>query len=57
MRDALHAKYFILMLLLMFTGLYYLAATLVFPAEPDKTSDFDVHFWGNKRLMSQQCLS
>ena len=51
MRDVLPVKYLVLMLLLIFTGLYYLAATMVFPAEPDECPDFDVHFWDNKRLI------
>jgi len=51
MRDALPVKYLILMLMLLFTGIYYLAATLVFPENPDERPDFDAHFWENKKLV------
>ena len=50
MRDALPVKYFVLMLLLIFTGVYYLAATMVFPDDPDERPDFDEQYWDNKRL-------
>lgn len=51
MRDALPVKYIVLMLLLIFTGVYYLAATMVFPEDPDQSPDFDDHYWANKRLI------
>jgi hypothetical protein len=51
LRDALPVKYFVLMLLLVFTSAYYLAATLVFPNEPHNQADYDEHYWRNKRLI------
>jgi len=50
-RDLLPVNYLTLMLLLAFTGLYYLAATLVFPEEVNSGRDFDEHYWLNKRLV------
>ena len=40
-----------LMLLLVYTGVYYLAANLVFPEDPDRCPDFDGHYWANKALV------
>jgi hypothetical protein len=40
-----------LMLLLVYTGIYYLAANLVFPEDPDRCPDFDDHYWANKKLV------
>jgi hypothetical protein len=51
LRDIIPVNYLALMLMLGFTGLYYLAANLVFPEEPDRCPDFDVHYWANKRLV------
>lgn len=51
MRDILPVTYFTLMILLAFTGAYYVAANLVFPEEPDRCPDFDVHYWVNKKLV------
>jgi hypothetical protein len=51
LRDALPVKYIILMLMLLLTGIYYLAATLVFPENPDERPDYDAHFWENKNLV------
>jgi len=50
-RDLLPVNYLTLMLLLAFTGLYYLAATLVFPEDVDGVPDFDAHYHLNKRLV------
>lgn len=50
-RDLLPVNYLVLMLLLLFTGLYYLAAILVFPEAADSVPDFDEHFHRNKRLV------
>lgn len=50
-RDALPVNYLTLMLLLAFTGLYYLTATLVFPEDVSSCSDFDEHYWLNRRLV------
>lgn len=51
LRDALPVKYFVLMLLLIFTSAYYLVATLVFPKDPHNQADYDGHYWKNKRLI------
>lgn len=51
LRDALPVKYFVLMLLLIFTSAYYLVATLVFPKDPHERADYDEHYWKNKRLI------
>ena len=50
-REAIEVNYLTLMLLLILTCLYYLAATMVFPETPDTVGDFDAHFWANKRLV------
>ena len=50
-RDFLPVNYLTLMLLLAFTGLYYLAATLVFPEDVGSCSDFDDHYWVNRRMV------
>jgi hypothetical protein len=50
-RDTLPVNYFTLMVLLGFTGAYYIAANLVFPEEPDRCPDFDVHYWASKKLV------
>lgn len=51
MREVLAVNYFNLMIMLVFTGAYYVAANLVFPEEPDRCPDFDVHYWANKKLV------
>lgn len=50
-RDLLPVNYLTLMLLLAFTGLYYLAATLVFPEDVDSVPNFDAHYYLNRRLV------
>jgi hypothetical protein len=50
-RDLLPVNYLTLMLLLAFTGLYYLAATLVFPEDVSGCVDFDEHYWLNRRFV------
>lgn len=51
MREVLPVNYFTLMALLAFTGAYYVAANLVFPENPDRCEEFDVHYWANKKLV------
>lgn len=51
LRDVLPVKYSILMLLLIFTGVYYLAASMVFPCDHEESPDYDAHYWDNKRLI------
>ena len=50
MRGSFPGNSLTLMLLLGFTSLYYLAATLVFP-DADHQKDFDAHYWANKRIV------
>lgn len=50
-REALPVKSLTLLLLLLFTAAYYLAATLVFPESPDEQPDFDAHYWANERMV------
>jgi len=50
-RETTPVNYLTLMLLLIFTGLYYLAAVLVFPEDPDRVPDFDDHYWANKKFV------
>lgn len=51
MRDMIPTSYLMLMVLLCFTALYYLAANLVFPEDPSACPNFDDHYWANKRLV------
>lgn len=51
LRETIQLRYLSLMLMLGFSGLYYLAANLVFPEDPDRCADFDDHYWQNKRLV------
>ena len=51
MRESFPGNSLTLLLLLAFTSLYYLAATLVFPEMPDLQPDFDTHYWRNKRIV------
>jgi len=56
-RESIPVNYLTLMLLLVVTGLYYLAANLIFPEEPDRCPDFDAHYWANKRLVLAAMLA
>jgi hypothetical protein len=51
MRASIPVNYLTLLGALLLTGAYYLAATLVFPDDPDDTPDFDTHFWANRRAV------
>ena len=51
LREALPVRYWVLMLVLVHTGLYYLAATLIFPDDARAVPDHDEHYFGNKRLV------
>lgn len=51
LRDRIPLNLLMMILLLGFTALYYLAANLVFPEEPDRCPDYDQHYWANKRLV------
>jgi hypothetical protein len=48
-RDAIPANYLALLCALAVTGLYYLAASLVFPDEPSEWPDLDAHYFAHKR--------
>lgn len=50
-RAEIPVNYLTLLTALLLTGAYYLAATLVFPDDPDGTPDFDAHFWANRRAV------
>jgi hypothetical protein len=52
LRDNLPVKFLILMLLLLFTGAYYLVSTLVFPDDPHSEADYDQHYWKNKQIIA-----
>lgn len=43
-RDQLSANYLTLIVVLGIVGIYYLAATLIFPEDPDEWPDFDDHY-------------
>lgn len=47
----------LLMLGLLIAGLFYIAATLVFPRDEDRIDDLDAHFWRNKRTILLLLLS
>lgn len=47
----------LLMLGLLIAGLFYIAATLVFPRDEDRIEDLDTHFWRNKRTILLLLLS
>ena len=51
LRDTLSVIYLTLMLMLLFSGAYYLAAGMVFPEEPDQCADYDDHYRANKKLV------
>ena len=50
-RDAIPTHYFSMMCGLFVTGLYYLVAGLVFPADPAEWPDYDAYFFAHKRLV------
>lgn len=43
-RDQLHADYLTLIAVLAIVGIYYLAASLIFPDDPEEWPDFDEHY-------------
>ncbi|OGN52145.1 MAG: hypothetical protein A2352_10610 [Caulobacterales bacterium RIFOXYB1_FULL_67_16] len=47
----------LLMLGLLIAGLFYIAATLVFPRDEDGVEHLDTHFWRNKRTILLLLLS
>lgn len=47
----IHARYGILVLGLAATGLYYFAASMVFPEPGEACTDLDAHFYANRRLV------
>jgi hypothetical protein len=49
LRDAIPANFLTLVIGLFVTGLYYLAATLVFPDDASKWPDLDTYFFEHKR--------
>lgn len=51
LRDVIPLNYLALLAALLFTGIYYLAATMVFPDEPEDVPDFDDHYWANRRFI------
>jgi hypothetical protein len=48
-RDAIPANYLTLMIAMVVTGLYFLAATLVFPDEPTQWPDLDAYYFQHKK--------
>jgi hypothetical protein len=48
-RDAIPANYLTLMVAMVATGLYFLAATLVFPDEPAQWKDLDTYYFAHKK--------
>ena len=48
-RESIPLNYLTLMLVLLFTSVYYLIATLVFPNEPDGEPDYDAHFFRQRK--------
>ena len=48
-RESVPVNYLTLMLILAFTGVYYLIATLVFPSESDGEPDYDAHFFRQRK--------
>ena len=50
-RDQIDANYVTLVCVLAMVGVYYLAATLIFPDEPEEWPDFDVWYDKQKRLV------
>ena len=49
LKDAISANFLTLVIGLFVTGLYYLAATLVFPDEASKWRDLDTYYFEHKR--------
>lgn len=52
MREMLTITYLTFLGMLLFAGAYYLAATLVFPEQPVPGTDYDEHYWANKKLVT-----
>jgi hypothetical protein len=50
-RELIPARYGILVLGLLATGLYYFAASLVFPDASEEASDLDAHFYRHRRTV------
>ena len=50
-RDQLSADYFTLVAVLAIVGTYYLAATLIFPDDPEEWPDFDDHYDRQNRMV------
>ncbi|HEY0622339.1 hypothetical protein [Sphingomonas sp.] len=50
-RDQISANYLTLVLVLMIVGIYYLAATLIFPDEPEQWPDFDEWYDRQNRMV------
>lgn len=50
-RDVLAVSGHALMAIMLFTGAYYLAASLVFPRDSDEAGDHDTHFFRVRRIV------
>lgn len=50
-RDLLQANYVTLLAILLIVGIYYLAATLIFPEDPEEWPDFDDWYDRHNRLV------
>jgi len=50
-RDVLAVSGHALMAIMLFTGAYYLAASLVFPRDSDEVGDHDAHFFRVRRIV------
>lgn len=50
-RDVLAVSGHALMAIMLFTGAYYLAASLVFPRDSDEAGDHDAHFFRVRRIV------
>ena len=50
-RDAIAVSGHVLMAIMLFTGAYYLAASLVFPRDADAAGDHDAHFFRVRRIV------
>jgi hypothetical protein len=50
-RDLIPARYGILVLGLLASGLYYFAASMVFPETPRDSADLDAHFYARRRAV------
>ncbi|WP_118856838.1 hypothetical protein [Sphingomonas mesophila] len=51
LRQVIPLNYLSLLAALLFTGTYYLAASMVYPDDPDEVADFDDHYWANRRFI------